>query len=102
MNYVSDTHALIWFLFDQSRLTIRVRDIFRQTDAGQHTIYVPTVVVAVIIMIVEKGRVQGTVPELLSGFALMEQSGHYSFLPPSPNLVIASQFLPSFLTFSTG
>ena len=97
MNYVADTHALVWFLFAQNRLSTRVKDIFQRTEAGQHTVYVPAVAVAEMIMVVEKGRVQGTVPELLAGLALMESAGHYQFLSLSPNLVIASHlftFIP--------
>ncbi len=90
VNYVTDTHALIWSLFAEGRLSGHVRNLFQQTNEGEHAIFIPTVVVAEAIMVVEKGRVEGTVRELLQGLALMRGTGNYQFLPLLPETVLAS------------
>ena len=70
MEYVTDTHPLVWSLFASNRLSTRVRDLFQRVELGEHIIVIPAVVIAELIMVVEKGRVSGTMPELLQGLAL--------------------------------
>lgn len=90
MNYVTDTHPLVWSLFAPRRLSTRVATLFAEANSGTHTILIPAVVVAEAIMVVERRRVAGTVAELLQGLALMEASGNYQLLDLIPATVIAS------------
>ena len=56
MNYVTDTHSLVWYFTDDQRLGKRALKIFESTvKAGQ--IIVPTVVLAEILYIAKKDRI---------------------------------------------
>jgi PIN domain nuclease of toxin-antitoxin system len=56
MNYVTDTHALVWYFTDDSRLSNKALEAFEQTtDEG--IIIVPSIVLAEIIFISKKGRI---------------------------------------------
>lgn len=55
--WITDTHALIWYLQDVGQLPVRVRDIFIKTDAGEEQIVIPAIVMVEIIYLAEKGRI---------------------------------------------
>ena len=44
--YITDTHALWWYLKADARLSAQAADVFRQAAAGEATIIVPAIVVA--------------------------------------------------------
>ncbi len=79
MEYVTDTHPLVWSLYASHRLSPRIRDLFQRVDLGEHTIVIPAVVLAELIMVVEKRRVVGTMPELLQALALLQAGAKLSF-----------------------
>ena len=55
MNYVTDTHSLVWYFTDDQRLSKKALKSFESTvKEGQ--IIVPTVVLAEILFIAKKGR----------------------------------------------
>jgi len=43
MFYVTDTHSLIWFLTNDSRLGKKAKEIFERTDLGKNVIIIPTI-----------------------------------------------------------
>lgn len=53
MKYVLDTHALIWFLEGNSRLSAQVKEIL---STPGHELILPAIALAEAIWIVEKGR----------------------------------------------
>ena len=56
MNYVTDTHSLVWYFTDDQRLSKKALKSFEGTvKEGQ--IIVPTVVLAEILFIARKGRI---------------------------------------------
>lgn len=93
MSFVTDTHPLIWSLFAPKRLSVTAIDLFTRANRGEHIIFIPAVVIAEAIMVVEKGRVKGTVSELLHGLSLLQASGSYQLLDLHPDTVIASHAL---------
>ena len=65
MNYVADAHAIIWYFIDDSRLSQNARQAFEQTiTAG--VIIIPTIVLAEIMYISQRGRISMTFEETLS------------------------------------
>lgn len=91
---VTDSHALLWHLYDPARVGPRAREALMAADAGEAHIYIPAVVVAESLMVAEKGRVLGlTVERLLEHFEAIR--GSENFLPTalSPGLVLASHRL---------
>ena len=57
MHYVTDSHSLIWYLTDDKRIGRDALSIFTKADRGEATIIVPTIVLAEIIFICEKKKV---------------------------------------------
>ena len=65
MNYVADAHTIIWYFIDDPRLSQTARQAFEQTiTAG--VIIIPTIVLAEIMYISQKGRISMTFEETLS------------------------------------
>jgi PIN domain nuclease of toxin-antitoxin system len=94
MDYVADTHALIWYLFAESRLGNRALTELTDASAGNARIYIPAVVIAEMIMVVEKKRIPGiTMSQLEIELELMRNSSSFEFLPLFPETVIQSRTL---------
>ncbi len=55
MDYVTDTHSLVWYFTDDSRLSSAALKAF-QTSEVDGTVFVPAVVLAEIMFIARKGR----------------------------------------------
>lgn len=71
MNYVADAHAIVWYFIDDPRLSQTARQVFEQTiTAG--VIIIPTIVLAEIMYISQKGRISLTFEETLSHIEMYE------------------------------
>jgi PIN domain nuclease of toxin-antitoxin system len=63
---VADTHAVIWYLFNDSRLSSSARTYIEQTTFDGDSIAVSTITFAEIIYLSERDRIPTeTLPELL-------------------------------------
>lgn len=54
--YVADTHALVWHLTNDPRLSPAARAAFTDADNGRGVIWIPGVVLVEIVYLVEKTR----------------------------------------------
>jgi PIN domain nuclease of toxin-antitoxin system len=89
--YVTDAHALLWHLYWPQRLGRAARQVFSDADAGQVCIYVPAVVVAETLMVVQKGRLPGaSLDHFLPYLRAMATSTNYLLLSLLPQIVIDS------------
>lgn len=75
--FVTDTHALIWHLFNPARLGPKATAAFREVQQGQALLIVPLVVIAEMAMVVEKGRVSATMDQFQAVIAQMQSSTNY-------------------------
>ncbi|MBI5634634.1 MAG: PIN domain-containing protein [Nitrospirae bacterium] len=57
MNFVTDTHALIWWFTDNPKLSQKAADIFSKCEEGEIIIFVPSIVIAEALSIFDKKRV---------------------------------------------
>jgi len=57
MNYLSDTHALLWWFTDSSKISLRASEIFEKCETGENIIFIPAIVLAEALTIFEKKRV---------------------------------------------
>jgi len=57
MNFVTDTHALIWWFIDSPKLSSKASDIFEKCEKGKNVIFIPSIVVAEALSIFDKKRV---------------------------------------------
>ena len=53
---VADTHAAVWLLFGDARLSVQARDFFEQAAHRRNKIGIATISLVEIICLVEKGR----------------------------------------------
>ncbi|ETW97196.1 MAG: hypothetical protein ETSY1_23605 [Candidatus Entotheonella factor] len=91
MEYLTDAHALLWHLYEPQRLGSEARQAFAHADTGQACIHVPAVVIAEVLMVVQKGRLQdATLAHLLPHLDAMAKSDNYPLCPLLPQMVIES------------
>jgi PIN domain nuclease of toxin-antitoxin system len=94
MDYLVDTHALLWHLFAPRRLGMAAQAALAAVDAGAARALILAVVVAEMSMVVERGQLPGvTVAQLLAQFSTIKAVVNYALLPLSPDTVIASHTL---------
>lgn len=55
--FVLDTHALVWYLTDDAKLSARAASLIEQSERGGLNMVIPTIVLAELLTIVEKKRV---------------------------------------------
>jgi PIN domain nuclease of toxin-antitoxin system len=92
--YVADSQAMVWHLFAPQRLGKRADQVLLDVDVGKVMIYLPAVVIAEMIMVVEKRRLPGAaMSQLVTRLNQMQTRKNYKFLHLDPNLVISSRTL---------
>ena len=57
MNYVVDTHALLWWFTDSPQLGPQATQIFQKCEQGKSVLFVPSIVIAEALSIFDKKRV---------------------------------------------
>jgi PIN domain nuclease of toxin-antitoxin system len=57
MNFIADTHALLWWFTNSPKLSLKVLDIFAGCERGENIIFVPSIVIAEALSIFDKKRV---------------------------------------------
>lgn len=91
--YVADTHALIWYFYDSPRLGAGARDAFAEIANSESMLVVPAVVVAEMLMVVEKGRVAVTPADLREIIQRLRKTPVCQFTSLTPDLVLNSATL---------
>jgi predicted nucleic acid-binding protein len=61
--YLIDAHALVWYVV--GKLPERADAVFKDAEAGKTVLYVPTIVLAECLHLVEKGKIKLNFRELL-------------------------------------
>ena len=64
MRYVIDTHVLIWYI--ENKLPRRIERILESAEKGESTIFVPTIVLAECLNIVNNDKIDLDFPSLLN------------------------------------
>ena len=57
MNFVTDTHALLWWFADSPRISLKASEIFEKCEKGENVIFIPSIVIAEALSIFDKKRV---------------------------------------------
>ncbi len=55
---MTDTHAFIWYLQSNVRLSANARDVFMDADNGANEIFVPSIVLVELIYLAEHKRIE--------------------------------------------
>ena len=74
-NLVTDTHALIWYLEDSSRLSPAANQAFEECERGEIVIYIPTICLVEIVYLQEKGRISADMKSQLDAALIARNSG---------------------------
>ena len=56
-NIVADTHSLIWYLQNSSKLSLQAHLLFSQADDGESSVIIPTIVLVEMTYLAEKKRI---------------------------------------------
>ncbi len=65
MNFVTDTHALLWWFVDSPKISAKASAIFEECENGENVIFVPSIVIAEALSIFDKKRVSFNFRQLL-------------------------------------
>ena len=65
MNFVTDTHALVWWFIDSPKISPKAAGIFEKCEKGEDLIFIPSIVIAEALVIFEKKRVSFDFKNLL-------------------------------------
>ena len=65
MNFVADTHALLWWFIDSPRMSSRASEIFEKCEKGENVIFIPSIVIAELLSIFDKKRISFNFKNLL-------------------------------------
>ncbi len=57
MNFVTDTHALLWWFIDSPKISPKAVGVFEKCEAGNNIIFIPSIVLAEALTIFEKKRI---------------------------------------------
>jgi predicted nucleic acid-binding protein len=79
--YVTDTHALLWYLTNSPLLSPAASAAFDEADAGQALIYIPAVVLAELYFILAKFNLP---LNFAAEFARLEAGPQFEFVPFLP------------------
>jgi PIN domain nuclease of toxin-antitoxin system len=56
MPYVTDTHSIIWYITDDSNLSIEAKKVFEKADIGEDYIVIPCIVFFELLYLIEKKK----------------------------------------------
>ena len=90
---VTDTHAFIWHLQGNVRLSAPARTVFAEADAGRRRITVPSITIVETIYLVERGRVANELVELMLSY-VSEPDRPYRLAVLDANTVSAVRLIP--------
>ncbi len=78
MNFVTDTHALLWWFTDSPKISPKAIEAFEKCEAGENIIFIPSIVLAEALSIFEKKRISFDFKKLLKR---IEDSGNFVIIP---------------------
>lgn len=86
MDYITDTHSLVWYFADDSRLSNIALQAF-QASEKEGTVFVPAVVLAEIMFIARKGRITLSFEDTLKR---IEESDNFEIAPLNAEILRAA------------
>ena len=90
--YVADTHMLLWYLFSPNKLSEEVLNVL--SSMGEDDLLViPALVVAEMMMVVEKQRIQATMDQLKTVLSALQLEESCLFPPLTSEDILASASL---------
>jgi PIN domain nuclease of toxin-antitoxin system len=91
MPYVTDTHALIWYMTDDPNLSAAAREIFERVDMAQERVFIPCIVFFELLYLVEKNRIAVDFDYVVS---MVSSSNNYDVEPLYLRIIEESRKIP--------
>ena len=82
--YVTDTHAFLWYLSEDKRLSKKALEAFEECDSGKDIMIVPSIVLVETLFLCENKRVELKFEEILSRLQI---SSNYHVYPLDERVV---------------
>lgn len=57
MNFLTDTHALLWYITNSHKISPKAKTLFDKCEKGECIIFIPSIVIAECLSIFDKKRV---------------------------------------------
>lgn len=92
---IVDTHALVWHLIADSKLSELAKAFLDDVDNGKALLVIPAVVLSELFMIVEKGRTTLTAVNFAAQLKTWQSASNVQLTSLTPQLVIDSATLTS-------
>ncbi len=83
--FVTDTHALLWYLTEDEKLSKIAQGVFEKADRGEVDIVIPTTVLAEALFITEKHRVDIEFMDIIEN---IQNSSNYLLHPLDLDIVM--------------
>lgn len=88
--YVIDTHALVWYIGGSQRLPPTARAALQQVDQGQATGLIPILVLAEVIRLFEKRKVNTSFRDIVN---IVNRNPNYVIIPLTLEQIEAASLL---------
>ncbi len=78
MNFVADTHAILWHFINSPKLTSKASEIFDSCEKGECIIFIPSIVIAEALSIFDKKKISFDFKKLLNK---IRESDNFVLIP---------------------
>ena len=83
--YVTDTHSLIWYLLNSSKLSFEANKAFKEIEAGKVQLIIPAIVIAEIIYLIKRGKIEADVNGLIQK---IQESNNFQISPLNMDILL--------------
>jgi PIN domain nuclease of toxin-antitoxin system len=91
MPYVTDTHSLVWYMTDDSKLSTKAKMTFEKVDNGEDYIHIPCIIFFELLYLIEKKKLN---IDLDNFIALISSSRNYKVEPLCLPIIEKSRSIP--------
>lgn len=91
MPYVTDTHALVWYMENNPKLSQEAKSIFQKVDNMQEYIFIPCIVFFELLYLTEKKKIVADFDRFL---AMVSASKNYKIEPLCLPIIEKSRRIP--------
>ncbi len=83
--YVTDTHSLIWYLLNSSKLSFEASKAFEEIEAGKAQLIIPTIVIAEIIYLIKRNKIEADINALIQK---IQESNNFRISPLNMDVLL--------------
>lgn len=84
--YVTDTHSLIWYLLNSSKLSYEANKAFEEVETGRAQLIIPAIVIAEIIYLIKRVKIEAELDALIQK---IQKSDNFQISPLSINILLS-------------